>query len=106
MYWKRGLGIGFIFTGIFISLTARVITGGVVGFARENYLGLLGVLLLVTGILLVLTTKTLEGRVEIEEFDERIRAKEQDKKKVSLILDTSAILAYKDEPCTAGRIFT
>lgn len=97
MNWKRGLGIGLIFIGIFISLTARVLTGAVVGFSSKNYLGVLGVLLLVGGILLVFTSRRLGELVSVHEFESRIDRKEHDKKKVSLILDTSAILTYKND---------
>ncbi len=96
MSWKRGLGIGLIFAGIFIIASARVLTGAVVGVKPENYLGIFGVLVLAGGILLVLITKTLEERVGIEKFETRIRKKEHDKKKTSLILDTSAILPYSE----------
>ncbi len=97
MSWKRGLGIGLIFAGILIIAFARILTGAVVGVKQENYLGIFGVLVLVAGILLVLITKTLEERVGIRELESRIRKKEQDRKKISLILDTSAILSYNKE---------
>jgi len=52
--WKRGLGIGLIFAGIFIIFTARVLTGAVVGFSKENYLGIFGILVFVVGVVMVL----------------------------------------------------
>lgn len=94
MNWKRGLGVGLIFIGFFICLTAGVITGAVIGFSSENYLGLFGVFVLVGGILLLLIAKTLEEIISVPEFEERIEIREPDSNKISLILDTSAISVY------------
>lgn len=63
MSWKRGFGAGLIFIGIFIIAAARVLTGAVVGARPNNFLGLLGIFVLVFGIVLVLATETLERKV-------------------------------------------
>ncbi len=55
--WKRGLGIGLIFAGLFIVLTGKAITGAVIGFGAENYLSLLGILVFIVGVFLALDTK-------------------------------------------------
>jgi len=64
MNYKRGLGIGLIFIGLFVVLTSKIITGAVIGFRPENYLGLVGVLVFVVGVFLVLISRTLESEVE------------------------------------------
>lgn len=60
MNYKRGLGIGLIFVGLFIVLTSRVITGAVIGFQPENYLGLFGVLVFLVGVFLVFVSRTYQ----------------------------------------------
>lgn len=54
---KRGLGLGFLFAGIFIISTARVITGSVVGLQKENLLGLVGLVVFVVGILVLFSSR-------------------------------------------------
>jgi hypothetical protein len=71
MSYKRGLGIGLIFVGAIIILTSRIITGAVVGTGPENYLGLLGVLMLIAGMVLVLITKSLDTVVDEKDVDTR-----------------------------------
>ena len=63
MNWKKGLGIGLIFTGMIIIATARILTGAVIGFRPENYLGVFGVLILIAGIVLVVAV-SLEKKVK------------------------------------------
>lgn len=99
MYWKRGLGIELIFIGFFICLTARAITGAVIGFARENYLGLLGVFVLVVGIILIFISREWEDEEEsytvknIEDILEEA-GRERD---VVFVLDSSGAIDYKDK---------
>lgn len=67
MNWKRGLGIGLMFIGLFLVVTNAFITGAVVGVKPENYLGLLGIFLFMIGIFLTVSTVTsgsLEEQVE------------------------------------------
>jgi len=64
MGWKRGLGVGLLFVGLFLSLTAKIITGAVVGFSSKNLLGLLGILLLAGGIILILFGRSKTGKLE------------------------------------------
>ena len=63
MDYKRGLGIGLIFMGLFLILTGNIITGAVIGTSPENYLSLIGVVIFITGIFLILVSG-LEKRVE------------------------------------------
>jgi len=58
MFWKKGLGIGLIFTGVYLILTNAVLTGAVIGFKQENLLGMFGVLVLVVGSIFILARKT------------------------------------------------
>ena len=53
MGWKINFGIGLIFVSLFIILTGGVITGAVIGFQPQNYLGLFGLLIFVVGIFLI-----------------------------------------------------
>lgn len=107
MNWKRGIGIGLIFVGVYIILTARVLTGAVVGSSPRNFLGILGVLILVAGMLMVLITETLErkvkerGGVQIEGkivdapvFFRRVEERSEGSE-TFLVLDTSAIRCYR-----------
>lgn len=98
MDWKRGLGIGLVFVGIFIIAAARAITGAIVGSAPKFLLGWFGILILIAGMILVLVSRELEDLVSVYEFKKRIYNKEHNKNKISLILDTSAILPYEDAP--------
>ena len=75
MSWKRGLGIGLIFVGLFVVVTNAVITGAVIGFNPENYLGLLGIFLFIIGIFLtVVGTASSAGGLEehVERLGSRI----------------------------------
>jgi len=67
MNWKRGLGIGLIFIGLFIVLTGKVITGNAVGLGSENYLGLFGLLIFIIGVFFMIVSG-LEGKVKGAEF--------------------------------------
>jgi len=65
MNWKRGFGIGLLFVGVFISMTSRVLTGAVIGFQPQNYLGLLGVVLFIGGlVLMVIGNRSLEDKLK------------------------------------------
>ncbi len=68
--FKRGLGIGFLFIGLFITFTGKVLTGSVIGTKPENYLGLFGVLIFFIGLALILESwkkeETLSTIVEDE----------------------------------------
>jgi len=83
MGWKRGLrislGIGLVFIGIFIILTARIITGAVIGFQPYNYLGLLGILVFIIGVFLIVASGIGE-RLE-EKLGESIRVYESGPRK-------------------------
>lgn len=59
MKTKRVLGFFLVFAGLFIILTGKAITGAVIGFQPKNYLGLLGILICLTGIFLI-TASTRE----------------------------------------------
>jgi len=103
MNWKRGLGIGLVFVGIFIMLTSVVITGNVVGFGSSDYLGLFGVLMFIVGaVLIFVSQQTLEEKlhedsVDMPVFLERVSLKEPNRKKRALILDTSVLVEYSPE---------
>jgi hypothetical protein len=75
MNWKKGLGFGLIFVGVFICLTANAITGDVVGNSPRNYLGMFGVSVFLIGMILIALTRNLEKRIfpdTRKEFDESI----------------------------------
>lgn len=76
MGWKKRAGIGLIITGVIMIVTVRVITGAVIGTFSSNFLGLLGILILVAGVVLVLTTDTLEDLREktLEDVVDDIRS--------------------------------
>ncbi|OGJ21440.1 hypothetical protein A3K73_09025 [Candidatus Pacearchaeota archaeon RBG_13_36_9] len=63
MFWKKGLGIGLIFTGIYLILTNAALTGAVVGFGQEYLLGLLGILVFIAGAGIILSAIVLDKRV-------------------------------------------
>ena len=63
MDWKRGVGFGLIFIGMYIAITARVFTGAVVGFEPQNLISLLGAGVFIAGIFLVFVSGTLEKRI-------------------------------------------
>lgn len=64
MNWKRGLGIGLLFVGLFLVSTARVLTGAVVGSQPQNLLGLAGLLVFVVGVIMVMQGGRGEGGLE------------------------------------------
>jgi len=75
--WKRGLGIGLIFVGLFIVLTGKAITGAVIGFGAENYLSLLGILVFIVGVfLLFLTKESVVSQLSLEDIVDGIMGKE------------------------------
>lgn len=83
MNWKRGFGIGLLFIGAFITLINGVITGAVIGYGPENYLGLLGILIfIVGGVLIVISGSGLERNIgrEIEVYDKGHRNLEEDRR--------------------------
>ncbi len=96
MNWKRGLGIGFLFAGGFIILTARTLTGAVVGTAKENYLGLFGVLLLVSGIVLLFVGTRVKGEYRVRDLDDIIEETGTDED-VVFVLDSSGAIDYKKD---------
>lgn len=69
MYWKRGLGIGLIFIGLFIILTNSFITGAVIGFQPQNYLGLFGIIIFISGILLLIVSRVGSLEEEVKEVN-------------------------------------
>lgn len=50
---RRGVGIGLSFTGLFILMVGRVLTGAVIGIRQENYLGWFGILVFIVGIVML-----------------------------------------------------
>lgn len=106
MFWKKGLGIGLIFAGIYLILTNAVLTGAIIGVGRENLLGLFGVIFLIIGGI-IFVGATLEEEVEkgskivgAPDFFERIENRTQPGN-TFLVLDTSAIRSYS--PDELGR---
>lgn len=63
MNWKKGFGIGLLFIGVFIIFTSRVLTGAVIGAKPENYLGILGILVFVVGIVILFLEREKEKKV-------------------------------------------
>jgi len=53
MNWKRGFGFGFIFIGLFFTLSGKIITGAIIGFKPENYIAWLGIMLFFIGFILL-----------------------------------------------------
>ncbi len=64
MNYKKGLGIGLLFIGAYLTLISSAITGAVIGFGKENLLGWVGILMFVVGGVLVFTARTLERKLE------------------------------------------
>ena len=62
--WKRGLGIGLLFIGLFMALTSRVLTGAVIGSLSEqkNYIGVFGLIVFIVGVFLVFVEAVAERR--------------------------------------------
>ena len=58
MFWKKGLGIGLIFTGVYLILTNAALTGAIIGFGEENLLSMLGVLVLIVGIVFLIASRS------------------------------------------------
>ena len=96
MNWKRGLGIGLIFTGIFIISTVAVLTGAVVGLGSENYLGIFGILVLVVGIVLVLMAGDKQGRYHLKSIED-VLEEAGDSKDTVFILDSSGAINYQED---------
>lgn len=90
--WKKGLGIGLIFIGIFIIATARTLTGAVVGVEKQNLLGLVGVVILSTGIILL----SLEKHVGYETED-IIKIMKHAGRDAVFVLDSSGAIDYGRE---------
>jgi hypothetical protein len=67
MNQKRVLGFILILTGLFITLTGKTITGNVIGFKPQNYLGWFGILIAVTGVVLVFMAKDEKSMEEMLE---------------------------------------
>ncbi|MDP2925759.1 MAG: hypothetical protein Q8N99_05295 [Nanoarchaeota archaeon] len=59
---KRILGISLVFIGLFMVFTSKGITGAFIGFKPQNYLGLLGLLVIIIGFFLILVSR--EGGLE------------------------------------------
>jgi hypothetical protein len=68
MNWKRGLGIGLIFIGLYLILIGKMFTGAVIGFNARSSISMVGILVVIAGGILVLSAKTLEKKVEIPRF--------------------------------------
>lgn len=95
MYWKRGLGIGFIFIGLFIILTNSFITGAVIGFQPQNYLGLFGIIIFISGILLITISKIGSLEEEVKEVNVYDSGKGDDNKRY-FMSDPYAFFSYED----------
>jgi len=67
------LGLGFIFAGLYIVLTGRVITGAVIGAGPENYLGLFGLLFVVVGGFLVFKSRFDKRKDVLRDYNLRER---------------------------------
>lgn len=99
MFFKRGLGIGLIFAGIYLILTNAALTGAVIGVGEENLLGLLGFLVFIVGGIFLLGKRLNPNSqlevITIEEFTKRTERKMTSE--TILVLDTSLIRAYRPE---------
>ena len=94
MYWKRGLGIGLIFIGLFIILTNSFITGAVIGFQPQNYLGLFGIIIFISGILLIVVSKV--GSLEEEVKEVKVYDSGKGDNKRYFMKDPYAFFSYQD----------
>lgn len=97
MYWKRGLGIGLSFIGLFIILTNKFITGAVIGFQPQNYLGLFGIIIFISGILLLIISRVGSLEEEVKEVRIYDSGKGDDDKRY-FMKDPYAFFSYKDIP--------
>ena len=61
-FFKRYLGLGFIIIGIFVLFAGKIMTGAVIGFSRENLLGMSGLLVFIIGSVLLLLGAVEEER--------------------------------------------
>lgn len=64
MNWKKGLGIGLIFIGLYMALIGGAITGAVIGTSPKNYLSMVGILAVIVGGVLILVEEM--GELEIK----------------------------------------
>jgi len=62
MNWKRGLGIGLLFVGIFLIATNKTITGNAIGIKEQDSLGIFGIIIFILGISLI----TISNRSGLE----------------------------------------
>ena len=95
MYLKRGLGIGLIFIGLFIILTNSFITGAVIGFQPQNYLGLFGIIIFISGILFITVSRTGSLEEKVKEIKVYESGKEDNDKKY-FMTDPFAFFSQKD----------
>ena len=92
MIWKKGLGIGLIFAGFYIAFTADTFTGAIIGARKENLLGWVGLIILVLGMFLVLTSRNT--RYTLKSLDSILEDVEGDSDAV-IVLDSSGIIDYE-----------
>lgn len=96
MDWKRGLGIGLLFAGVFLILTAGALTGAVVGGKPQNLLGIFGVIVLIAGMLLILAVEEKPEKYTVKNIESILEDAEGDEK-VVFVLDSSGIIDYQKD---------
>ena len=92
MNLKQGLGIGLVFIGFYIIFIADTFTGSVIGTQKQNLLGWLGVISLILGIVLVLTSR--RAHYTLKSLDNILGDVEGDSEAV-VVLDSSGIIDYE-----------
>lgn len=76
MNWKRGIGFALLFIGIGLSFVSKTLTGAVIGFNPISYLGILGILSFIAG-LIVLYSATLDEIIKV--IEERLTPWQKEK---------------------------